>query len=213
MNQAETGWPPGLFEPGFGVIETLGWDGRRFARVRAHVARLGQTCAMLGIAFDPGEVFVRLDALPQAAPARVRVVVGPDGGVSVAQAALPPAMAEWRVRVAPERLVARDPWLRVKTTRRAAYDRARAALPEGVEEMLFCNERGEMCEGSISSLFFDIGQGLCTPPLSCGLLPGILRAEMLDQGCQQAVLPLGALAEAKIWVGNSLRGMIPARLV
>ena len=92
------------------------------------------------------------------------------------------------------------------------YDRARAALPDGIGEMLFCNDRGEMCEGSITTLFFDAGHGLCTPPLSCGLLPGILRAEMLGQGCREVVLPQAALPDVRIWLGNSLRGMIPARL-
>ena len=51
-------------------------------------------------------------------------------------------------------------------------------MPEGLDELLFLNERGEVCDGTITTLFFDRGEGLRTPPLSCGLLAGVLRAEL-----------------------------------
>ena len=98
--------------------------------------------------------------------------------------------------LAEERLRSDDPWLRVKSTKRAVYDRARAALPAGLDEVLFLNERSEVCEGTITSVFFDRGQGMRVPPLSCGLLPGVLRA--------------GELPSVRLWVGNALRGLIPA---
>ena len=80
--------------------------------------------------------------------------------------------------------------------------------------MLFANERGELCEGAITSVFFDVGEGLCTPPAVCGLLPGILRSALLEQGaCREAVLQASDLSAARLWVGNSLRGMIEAVLV
>jgi 4-amino-4-deoxychorismate lyase len=95
----------------------------------------------------------------------------------------------------------------VKSTNRAAYDRQRAALPEGTEELIFQNERGEVCDGTITTLFFDRGQGLRTPPLRSGLLPGVLRAEL---GCPEEVLLTKELSQVRLWVGNSLRGLIPA---
>ena len=49
--------------------------------------------------------------------------------------------------------------------------------------MLLANERGELCEGTITNVFADFGDGvLATPRLDCGLLPGVLRAELLDEG-------------------------------
>ena len=204
--------PPEVAAPGFAVIETFGWDGARFPRIWAHMDRLGRTCAGFGISLDPGDVLVRLDALPLAGPARIRVTVARDGAVAVSHAPLGPADAVWRVAVAHERLASGNPWLRVKTTERGLYDRARAALPEGVAEMIFLNERGEVCEGAITTVFFDAGAGLCTPPLLCGVLPGILRAEQVAAGCREQVLRGDALGDVRLWVGNSLRGMIPALL-
>ncbi len=207
---------PDLIPPdpaSFRVIETFGWDGRRFPRLHRHMARMAVTCARFGIAFDPMQVLVQLDALPDTGPLRIRVTVALDGRVVVTDAAMAQAAAVWHVGIAMERLNASNPWLGVKTTERAVYDRVRGALPAGTDEMLFLNQRGEVCEGTITTLFFDAGQGLCTPPLSCGLLPGILRAELLDSGqCREAVLPEAALGEVNLWVGNALRGLIPAVL-
>ena len=66
---------------------------------------------------------------------------------------------EWRVGLADARLRSDDPWLRVKSTRREAYDAARAALPAGLDEVIFLNERGEVCDGTITTVFFDRGAG------------------------------------------------------
>jgi 4-amino-4-deoxychorismate lyase len=110
--------------------------------------------------------------------------------------------------MARERLNSADPWLGHKTTRRAVYDAARAALPQGLDEMIFQNERGEVCEGTITTVFFDRGQGMRTPPLACGVLPGVLRA---DLGAAEEVLLAVDLPRVRLWVGNALRGLIPAR--
>ena len=146
-------------------------------------------------------------------PLRVRLTIGRAGDVALTTAPLPPRPAGWRLMIAPERLDPDDPRLCHKTTERALYDRTRAALPTGVDEALFLNTRGELCEGTITTLFADLGDGLRTPPLACGCLPGILRAELLACGrAREAVLRPDDLARASLWMGNALRGLIPARL-
>jgi 4-amino-4-deoxychorismate lyase len=87
------------------------------------------------------------------------------------------------------------------------YDAARAAMADGLDEVIFLNERGEVCDGSITTLFFDRGAGMRTPPLACGLLPGVLRA---DLGVAEEVLRAQDLPRVRLWVGNSLRGLMPA---
>lgn len=78
----------------------------------------------------------------------------------------------------------------MKSNRRAAYDAARADLPADLDERLLLNERGEVCDGTITTVFFDAGEGMRTPPLEAGLLPGILRETMLETGrCREAPLP------------------------
>ena len=120
---------------------------------------------------------------------------------------MPLAKPIWRVGLAVPRLNSNDPWLQIKSSHRPAYDAARANLPAGLDEVILLNERGEVCDGSITTLFFDRGQGLRTPPLSSGLLPGVLRAEL---ACPEERLLAADLPHLRLWVGNALRGLIPA---
>ncbi len=104
-----------------------------------------------------------------------------------------------------------------KTTRRDFYDgeRARIGALTGANEVIFLNADGEVCEGSFTSIFIETARHLTTPHLSCGLLPGILRQHYLDTGqALQATLSLADLETAnKIYIGNSLRGLIPAHFL
>lgn len=187
-------------EPGLKLIETLLWDGRAAPRWPLHLARLRQSAGLLG--WDCPDV---VPPTPDH-PARLRLTLDGAGAVVWEVAALPAAKAEWRVGLAEARLSSGDPWLRVKSTRREVYDRARAALPAGLDEVLFLNERGEVCDGTITTVLFDRGQGMRTPPLASGLLPGVLRAEI---GCAEEVLLAEDLPRVRLWVGNALRGLIP----
>ncbi|MEF3046832.1 aminotransferase class IV [Pseudotabrizicola sp. L79] len=193
--------------PGLKLIETMLWDGRAVPRLALHLARLTQGAAALGWAEPLVAARAALAGLAPDGPARLRLTLDAAGVVAVEVGALPAPRAEWRLGLAAERLDSGDPWLRVKSTRRGAYDRARAALPEGLEELVFANELGEVCDGTITTLFFDRGQGLRTPPLRCGLLPGVLRAEM---ACPEEVLRVEDLPRVRLWVGNALRGLMPA---
>jgi 4-amino-4-deoxychorismate lyase len=199
---------------GLTLIETLRWEPEAgFVRLEAHCARLARGAAALGVALDRRAVGRALGRVAGDVVQRVRLTVGLDGAVAAGFAPLGPAKSGWMLGFARERLRSDDPWLRFKTSRRPAYDAARGALAEGEDEALLLNERGEVCEGTITSLFADRGDGLVTPPLSSGLLPGVLRGEMLARGaCREAVLTPADLADARLWVGNALRGLIPARL-
>lgn len=188
-------------EPGLRLIETLLWDGAGAPRWPLHLARLRRSAGLLG--------WLCPEVTPSGPdhPARLRLTLDREGTVEWTVAPLPAARAEWRVGLAAQRLRSDDPWLSVKSTRREAYDQARAALPMGLDEVIFLNERGEVCDGSITTVFFDRGQGMRTPPLSSGLLPGVLRAEL---GCPEELLPADDLPGVRLWVGNALRGLMPA---
>ncbi|GEK68318.1 aminotransferase class IV [Paracoccus denitrificans] len=192
------------------LIETVLWDGARCPRIEGHLARLAAGAQALGWPCDPQAARAALVA-PAGQPARLRLTLDRAARIEVTRGPLPQSRPEWRLALAGTRLGSGDPWLRLKTTRRAQYDDARAALPEGIEEAIFLNERGEVCDGTITTVFFDRGQGMRTPPLSCGLLPGVLRAGMLAEGaCREELLPAGDLPHVRLWVGNALRGLIPA---
>ena len=87
---------------------------------------------------------------------------------------------------------------------------ARAA---GADEAVFLDETGLVTEGSFTNLFVEQAGKLLTPPAALGLLPGVLRASLLAEGrAVEAELRMGDL-ERGFWIGNALRGLIPARLL
>ena len=205
------------------LIETLRWEpDEGFLRLERHLARLQDSARELGFGCDRAAVRAALASAIKGAEAarRVRLTLAQDGEAqATAQGfSLQPADTVWRLGVAANRLDSGDPLLRHKTTRRDAYDRARGEFsPAEADEVLLLNERGEACEGTITTVFADAGDGgpLRTPALSCGLLAGVLRGEMLETGAAvEAVLTTDNLRAAKaLFVGNSLRGLIRAKLV
>jgi len=207
---------------GFELIETLRFEpDTGFVRADAHLARLAASASMLGFRCDPAAV---RGAMQQAVAAgggtqRLRVSLARDGRVACAAVPFTPLPADtcWRIAVARTRLDSRDPLLAHKTTRRALYDAARREFPVAeVDEVLLLNERDEICEGTITNLFLrpEVGS-LVTPDRSSGLLPGILRANLIAEGqATTAIVTVGELTCAPaLCVGNSLRGLIEARLV
>jgi len=206
---------------GFELIETMRWEpGDGFLRLERHLARLYGSAHVLGFRYDPERIgHVLKDAVGDADGARrARLTLSADGDVQASTQPYEPlpAYKVWTLRIARTRLVSTDPLLRHKTSRREAYTHARAEYQvHQADEVLLLNERGEVCEGTISNMFADMGDGpLLTPALSCGLLPGVLRGELLDQRrAREAVLTPAELVEAqRLYVGNSLRGLIPARM-
>ncbi|MHA6345468.1 aminotransferase class IV [Roseivivax sp. CAU 1761] len=200
------------------MIETLFWSPATGAvRGARHLARAERSCAALGFAFDRAAARTALFAPGADGPVRLRVTFGPAGEIesrAVAFAPDPEPPVQTLVWAAP-RLASGDPWLAVKTTRRALYDRVAAALPDGAGEALFLNEAGEVCEGTRSNLFLERADGArVTPRRAAGLLPGILREELLASGAfsEAAVTPAEVQSARRIWIGNSLRGLQPAIL-
>ena len=206
---------------GFELIETMRWEpGSGFLRFERHLARLYASAAELGFACDPeriGEVLSNA-VNGQLIALRVRLALQHSGEAAAAVQPYEPLPADkvWRLQLARIRLDSGNMLLRHKTSLRQVYTQARAEyLATRAEEVLLANERGELCEGTITNLFADFGDGpLATPRLDCGLLPGILRGSLLDEGrAVEAIYSFEDLKAAKaIFVGNSLRGLIPARL-
>jgi para-aminobenzoate synthetase/4-amino-4-deoxychorismate lyase len=215
-------------DPGLQLFETM--HASREAGVRhldLHLARLGESAAQLGFAFDHVALRERVAAqcalLPAGVAHRLRAALAKTGQVQLVAAPLAPLAGDVvGVLLAPEHgylpTRAGDPLLRHKTTHRADYDRGwREAEAHGGFDMLFFNERGELTEGGRSNVFVKLDGRWWTPPLSSGVLPGVMRRVLLaDAGLQAAerVLVRADLLNAEaLIVCNALRGALQARVM
>ena len=80
-------------------------------------------------------------------------------------------------------------------------------------ETIFRDAEGFLTEGSFTNLFVERKNILLTPPLARGLLPGVLRARLIEEGrALEADLIEADLAEGFL-IGNALRGLVRARFI
>jgi 4-amino-4-deoxychorismate lyase len=201
---------------GHALIETLRYEPvAGLVRLDRHLVRMAASADAFAVPFDRAraEEALAAEALGEK-PLRMRLTLGADGAIAASSAPFfPPASdTRWRLAVARTRLLSSDPLVRHKTTHRSIYGLARAEFsPQELDEVILLNERDEVCEGTTTNLFLDDGSGiLLTPALACGLLPGVLRGELIETGkAEETSIDLAALRSAQaIFVGNSLRGLI-----
>jgi para-aminobenzoate synthetase/4-amino-4-deoxychorismate lyase len=199
------------------LFETFRWArGQGFVRLALHLDRLAASARRLRFVFDRSqaeETLGRLDLAWSDEPndLRVRLALARLGKITITHAMAPAAATRvLRVGLAEQRLDAGDPFLRHKTTRRRVHDAAFAdAAARGLDEALFLNRLGEIAEATRNSVFVEIDGRLATPPLSSGVLPGVLRGHLLSTGeavqRSMTLLDLGRAPRASL--GNSLNGL------
>jgi 4-amino-4-deoxychorismate lyase len=149
-------------------------------------------------------------------PHRLRLLVARDGSRNIQTAPLPPLQPAQEAMLAPEALRSSEPLLRYKTTYRPWYTKTIEWLPSHphIFDLLYLNERGELCEGSRSNVYLRLDGDWYTPPVDSGCLPGVQRAELLETGkVEERVLTLADLhAAEEIRLSNALRGWFPVTL-
>jgi para-aminobenzoate synthetase/4-amino-4-deoxychorismate lyase len=210
---------PGLTAPQCDVIETMRFEPETgIALLEEHLARMKASAATLGFAFDRHALRNQIQALcfELDAPARIRLLVARSGASALETAPLPAALAEpVKVAALPHPLDPSDWRLAHKTSDRGFYEDALAAARSfGAEEAVLVRADGLVTEGSWTSVFVDGPDGkLVTPPLTLGLLPGVLRGSLIAEGrAREGELTLDDLAGG-FWIGNALRGLMRAMLV
>lgn len=205
----------------FELIETMGWHEQTgFMHLDLHMARLRRAAKKHKFALSENTVSKALEKSmrEKSGPHRVRLMLASDGKMQIDAAPFRPEnpSAVWPVSLCKTALYSTDPLRRYKTSRRAIYsgERARLAAQTGCREILFLNEKEEVCEGSFTNIFAQLDGQIYTPPVQAGLLPGILRQVLIANGTVKTrSFSLDDLQRAEaIYVGNSLRGLIRAEI-
>jgi 4-amino-4-deoxychorismate lyase len=196
----------------YDLLETMAFDPLEGIRLlELHLERLKASADALGFAFDRHGVRNELQAATFRLRdhSRVRLMVSRGGAVAIEvrdRIAWPGAIVP--VKVVPRHAPADDLRLLHKTTDRSLY---RDALKRGgTYEVALIDAQGYVTEGCYSSIFVERGDKLLTPPLSRGLLPGILRQSLIDMGeAVEADLRAHDLDNG-FFIGNASRGMVAA---
>jgi len=214
--------------PDFQLLETMLWAPTTgWFLLDRHLSRLAGSANALDVPLDPVGIRNALDeAVANAAhsaspkPHRVRLLVARDGTWTVTATPRDPVPTDTVLRavLSDHPVHSGDPFLYHKTTRRTLYERelARLSARTGCDEVLFVNEYGALCEGSRTNIFLERDGRLLTPPITCGVLPGTLRAHLL------ATRPASSIVETvltpadlqpdrgRLLLGNSVNGLVPA---
>lgn len=208
------------FEPNVGLL-----------RITEHLERLRRSCELLGFPYDLNSIETNLKKHRAAqlegqsgrvvSASKVRLALYRDGRIEVTSERLKDevAGAVRTVVVSPQPLDIRTGLWSHKTSRRQVYDEAfgKWAAPFGHYDVLFQNLHGDITEGSRNNLFI-VNRGLWfTPPIECGLLPGVFRQKILkefSEKVQETRISIKDLKEAEqVFLCNSVRGLVEVKCI
>ena len=204
----------------FEVLETLALVDGVYRHQAEHLARMAEAAQHFGYPWQPAAVHACLQSLAAQhgrGPWRVRLLLDRFGQPRAEAFALQPTATPVRLQLAPRPLAeAHGEWVRFKTTRRAHYAAFAPAPGSGIFDTVLFNAEGEITESTFGNLAMQVEDGRwLTPPLACGLLPGVGRAVALREGrVQEGVVRVQDLHRVRRWAFiNSLRGWLDAELV
>lgn len=198
------------------LVETLLWDSQSGAQqLEAHKARLKTSAKSMGYSYDNTALDAALKPLESCVKnQRVRISLDRNGNISLSH-------SDYLIQEKLTFVISMYPLtpdvqtVQHKVSARQFYEgeRERINALTSADEVVFINQKGQLCEGSFTSLFIEKNGKLFTPPSSAGLLPGILRADLIETGkaLEKTLLIEDLHAADKIYLGNSLRGLIPAK--
>jgi len=205
--------------PAFSLLETIRWTPEEgYYLLERHLERLQESALYFGFRLDLTALRLELEQLSAGlgrAHKRIRLLVTKEGRISLEAKALPEtAVKTQRIALARTPADSSDPFLYHKTSNRTVYEAARTARP-GFGDVLLFNEKGEITESTIANVAVDIAGKLYTPPVTCGLLPGTLRAHLLQQGelIERPIVLEELLRSPRVFLLNSVRGMYPVKVV
>lgn len=207
----------GILMHDFKLIESILWDGD-YRLLDLHLKRLLSSAKFFGFACDCESLKNALlqNHLPFGFKFKVRLLLDSTGAISLQNHKLEDLPLQATVAISSFKTDSRDIFLYHKTTNRSLYNSEfKKASSQGLADVIFLNERDEVTEGAISNVFVLKNDRLYTPPVSCGLLPGVYRQYTLEtcDNASEKVLKVDDLLSAdKVFISNAIRGLREVRL-
>lgn len=196
----------------FSLIESLRLSGHKYPYLTNHLRRLADSAEYFAYPFDEQSIREQLMIFAEnfsAKDYKVRLLLDQYGEVQLSTEEVSPIDARVNTYLAEKPIDRDNPFLYHKTTIRDQYDDL-SIVEQGNFSTLLWNEQGELTEFTIGNLVLKIAGQFVTPPIDSGLLPGVFRQMLLDQGkIKEAILRKEDLKNAdEIWLINAVRGWV-----
>ena len=200
----------------FELLESMRLDEGQIPRIEAHLRRLLHSARHFAYPLQEQAARTCLLALAKAHGEglhKVRLLVDALGKVRGEASPLLPSSLPISVAMAREAMPLADEFIAHKTTQRGAY--APFSPPAGCFDTLLWNQRREVTEFTIGNVAVKLEGAWFTPPLSAGLLPGVMRETLLAEGrLRERIILLDDLQRAEgLALINSVRGWMDAELM
>lgn len=198
------------------LVETMLAKGGEIEYMEEHMQRMKKSAECFGFKFDEQNVKCKVQNVGRNcySAAILRFLLNKDGTF---ETQILPAceIRSSRVVISETTVDSNEIMLYYKTTHRPWYQQSMEKIKSGeIFDEIFFNEKGELTEGSRSNIVVQFGDELFTPPIKCGLLNGVLRQKLLDEGkIKEKILKRNDLEKAdKIFCINSVRDMVEVQV-
>lgn len=201
--------------PEFKILESLLFD-KGLTYTEDHMERMKESCVYFNYPFDNesfGDIIDRVESeLDLGKKYKVRILLDSLGVLNFdSQEINSKKQTSDKLLFSSQPIDETNRYLFHKTTYRPWYKKAYEDMSAKKSyDTAFINSKNEITEGARSNIFIKQNGTLYTPPVSCGLLGGILRKNLLTKGaCHEKTLYRNDLLNAEeVYCGNSVRGLI-----
>lgn len=203
--------------PVFSLLESLKLEDGKYPLLRYHLARLKDSLSYFNFPGNIPEIAQELMALAKKYPTgtyKIRLLLDGNGQTELQTQKISAIKEPVNCMLAASAVDSRNPFLFHKTTHREIYDKASDKLPDNVFSVLLWNENQHLTEFTIGNVVIEKNGRFFTPPVSCGLLAGTFRQQLLDQKLiEEKVIHKEELKDCDaIWLVNSVRGWLAVEL-
>lgn len=185
----------------FELFESMLIENGEIFLLERHLARLRSSAAYFGFNFNEDTLLATLSQIISPPLAKLKLILRKDGRLTTETSPIIDPPEPKRVTLATRPVNSSNPFLFHKTTNRAYPD-----------DLIFWNERNEVTECGTANIVVKIDGQLFTPPVSCGLLPGTFRAQLLSEGkIAERVITVEQLKTVQeLYLINSVRKWVKA---
>ncbi len=196
----------------FALIETIRIiKNKGYFLMDLHLRRLKKSCDFFKFNYNLKKIKKNLLKIRDDNDYKIRLLVFPDGNFKIEKFLYIKNKRELitfsEYKTDPENI-----FFYHKTTKRGIYENElKKARKKGFYDVIFLNKKNELTEGCISNIFIRKGKKFFTPPVKCGLLPGVYREYLLkknpDKFKEKVLYAKDVFNADEIYLCNSVEGL------